>query len=167
MRGSGSLIRCARLFGVPLLGHLTLTAGITTTASRLGGTVRTNDDGESGSVALYWDFENLHAGLMKAKYGEGAEMSGTQRKPSSTPRSWVRTNGQKADARINSARCWWRYAPSMACSRTWQCVRFDRENRTLLGRAGRPASSRGRGKQLAWCKPCAYLTQAESGRFAL
>jgi hypothetical protein len=34
--------------------------------------VRTNDDGESGSVALYWDFENLHAGLMKAKYGEGA-----------------------------------------------------------------------------------------------
>ena len=90
-----------------------------------------------------------------------------KQKPSSTPRSWVRTNGQKADARINSARCWWRYAPSMACSRTWQCVRFDRENRTLLGRAGRPASSRGRGKQLAWCKPCAYLTQAESGRFAL
>ena len=59
-------------FGIPLLGQLTLTAGITTTASRLGGTVRTNDDGESGSVALYWDFENLHAGLMKAKYGEGA-----------------------------------------------------------------------------------------------
>ena len=24
------------------------------------------------SLALYWDFENLHAGLMKAKYGEGA-----------------------------------------------------------------------------------------------
>jgi hypothetical protein len=27
---------------------------------------------ESRSVALYWDFENLHAGLMEAKYGEGA-----------------------------------------------------------------------------------------------
>lgn len=29
-----------------------------------------NDDGRS--VAMYWDFENLHAGLMEAKYGEGA-----------------------------------------------------------------------------------------------
>jgi len=57
----------------PLLGQLTLTAGIAMIASRLGEkTVRTNDDGESGSVALYWDFENLHAGLMKTKYGEGA-----------------------------------------------------------------------------------------------
>ncbi|MGC4367046.1 hypothetical protein [Hydrogenophaga sp. R2] len=34
--------------------------------------MRTNDNGESGPVALYWDFENLHAGLMEAKYGEGA-----------------------------------------------------------------------------------------------
>lgn len=34
--------------------------------------MRTNDNGDSGSVALYWDFENLHAGLMEAKYGEGA-----------------------------------------------------------------------------------------------
>lgn len=34
--------------------------------------MRTNDNGESGSVALYWDFENLHAGLMEAKHGEGA-----------------------------------------------------------------------------------------------
>lgn len=29
----------------------------------------TNDD--SGAVALYWDFENLHAGVLEAKYGEG------------------------------------------------------------------------------------------------
>jgi hypothetical protein len=29
-----------------------------------------NDDGRS--VALYWDFENLHAGVMDGKYGEGA-----------------------------------------------------------------------------------------------
>jgi len=28
------------------------------------------DDG-GGSVAMYWDFENLHAGLVDAKYGEG------------------------------------------------------------------------------------------------
>lgn len=26
---------------------------------------------EARSVALYWDFENLHAGLVEAKYGEG------------------------------------------------------------------------------------------------
>lgn len=33
-----------------------------------------NNDGiESGrSVALYWDFENLHAGLLESKYGDGA-----------------------------------------------------------------------------------------------
>ena len=29
------------------------------------------DNGESRSVALYWDFENLHAGLAEAKFGEG------------------------------------------------------------------------------------------------
>jgi hypothetical protein len=28
-----------------------------------------NDNGRS--VAMYWDFENLHAGLLEAKYGEG------------------------------------------------------------------------------------------------
>ena len=31
-----------------------------------------NDNDESRSVALYWDFENLHAGLAEAKYGEGS-----------------------------------------------------------------------------------------------
>jgi len=31
-----------------------------------------NDNEENRSVALYWDFENLHAGLAEAKYGEGA-----------------------------------------------------------------------------------------------
>ena len=31
-----------------------------------------NDNDDSRSVALYWDFENLHAGLVEAKYGEGA-----------------------------------------------------------------------------------------------
>lgn len=30
------------------------------------------DNDHSRSVAMYWDFENLHAGLMEAKYGEGA-----------------------------------------------------------------------------------------------
>lgn len=33
------------------------------------------NDEESGtgrSVAIYWDFENLHAGLVEAKYGDGA-----------------------------------------------------------------------------------------------
>ena len=24
------------------------------------------------AAAIYWDFENLHAGLLEAKYGEGA-----------------------------------------------------------------------------------------------
>ena len=31
-----------------------------------------NDIDDSRSIALYWDFENLHAGLMDAKYGDGA-----------------------------------------------------------------------------------------------
>ena len=31
-----------------------------------------NNNEENRSVALYWDFENLHAGLAEAKYGEGA-----------------------------------------------------------------------------------------------
>ncbi|WP_259371718.1 hypothetical protein [Rubrivivax albus] len=31
-----------------------------------------NDNDESRSVALYWDFENLHAGLFEAKYSDGA-----------------------------------------------------------------------------------------------
>src|SRR5690606_3917196 len=31
-----------------------------------------NNSGVRGSVALYWDFENLHAGLVESKYGEGA-----------------------------------------------------------------------------------------------
>jgi len=28
-------------------------------------------DEDGGSVAMYWDFENLHAGLVDAKYGDG------------------------------------------------------------------------------------------------
>ena len=30
-----------------------------------------NDNEENSSVALYWDFENLHAGLFEAVHGEG------------------------------------------------------------------------------------------------
>ncbi|MBZ0173458.1 MAG: hypothetical protein K8E66_13830 [Phycisphaerales bacterium] len=36
--------------------------------------MNSNDNDDSRSVALYWDFENLHAGLMEAKYGEGASI---------------------------------------------------------------------------------------------
>jgi len=32
----------------------------------------TSNKDDNASVAMYWDFENLHAGLMEAKYGEGA-----------------------------------------------------------------------------------------------
>ena len=31
----------------------------------------THTDEGGGSVAMYWDFENLHAGLVDAKYGDG------------------------------------------------------------------------------------------------
>lgn len=34
-------------------------------------TLNPSDNDDSRSVALYWDFKNLHAGLMEAKYGEG------------------------------------------------------------------------------------------------
>ena len=30
-----------------------------------------NDSEENRSVALYWDFENLHASLVEARFGEG------------------------------------------------------------------------------------------------
>ena len=30
-----------------------------------------SDSEENRSVALYWDFENLHASLVEAKFGEG------------------------------------------------------------------------------------------------
>lgn len=30
------------------------------------------DRDDTRSVALYWDFENLHAGLMEAQFGEGS-----------------------------------------------------------------------------------------------
>jgi hypothetical protein len=30
-----------------------------------------SDNEENRSVALYWDFENLHAVLVEAKFGEG------------------------------------------------------------------------------------------------
>lgn len=30
-----------------------------------------SDSEENRSVALYWDFENLHAGIAEAKFGEG------------------------------------------------------------------------------------------------
>lgn len=33
--------------------------------------MRGNDTDDGRSVALYWDFENLHAGLLDAKYGDG------------------------------------------------------------------------------------------------
>ena len=34
--------------------------------------MRQNDSDENSTVALYWDFENLHASLYEAKYGEGS-----------------------------------------------------------------------------------------------
>jgi hypothetical protein len=36
------------------------------------GRMNANDNEDSRSVAIYWDFENLHAGLMEAKHGDGA-----------------------------------------------------------------------------------------------
>jgi hypothetical protein len=30
-----------------------------------------NAIGSGNSVAMYWDFENLHAGVLEARYGEG------------------------------------------------------------------------------------------------
>ena len=34
--------------------------------------VRSDDSDDNGSVALYWDFENLHASLFEARNGEGS-----------------------------------------------------------------------------------------------
>jgi len=47
-----------------------------------------NENDENRSVALYWDFENLHAGLAEAKYGEGSYS-----KPDATTRCPAARNG--------------------------------------------------------------------------
>ncbi|MBL0729446.1 NYN domain-containing protein [Piscinibacter sp. HJYY11] len=34
--------------------------------------MKNENNGGAGTVAVYWDFENLHAGVLEARYGEGA-----------------------------------------------------------------------------------------------
>ena len=58
-----------------------------------------NDNDDSRSAALYWDFENLQAGLMKAKYGEGA-----YRHWPSAPRIAYGGGGEAVSARKSTMR---------------------------------------------------------------
>lgn len=38
----------------------------------VGGIMSTNESDSGRTVALYWDFENLHASLCEEHFGEGA-----------------------------------------------------------------------------------------------
>ena len=73
-----------------------------------------NDDNDDGrSVALYWDFENLHAGVMEAVFGEGAYGKADNRhKPQDAlvdVQAIVELASSFGPIAINRAYCNWQY----------------------------------------------------------
>lgn len=70
-----------------------------------------NDDG--GSVAMYWDFENLHAGLIDAKYGDGTYAKQDNRFRAQEPlvdiQSLVELSASFGPVAINRAYGNWQY----------------------------------------------------------
>lgn len=76
----------------------------------------TEDNDDSRSVALYWDFENLHAGLMEAKYGEGAYARKDNRfkvqEPLIDVQALVELGASFGPVAINRAYGSWRAGPS-------------------------------------------------------
>lgn len=72
-----------------------------------------NENDENRSVALYWDFENLHAGLAEAKYGEGSYSKPDARfKPQEQlidVQALVELGSSFGPIAINRAYCNWQY----------------------------------------------------------
>lgn len=72
-----------------------------------------NDNDENRSVALYWDFENLHAGLVEAKYGEGCYTKPDARFKPQEPlidvQALVELGSSFGPIAINRAYCNWQY----------------------------------------------------------
>ncbi len=70
-------------------------------------------DQDNRSVALYWDFENLHAGLVEARYGEGAYAKQDNRFKSQEPLVDVQALAELAASfgpvSINRAYCNWQF----------------------------------------------------------
>lgn len=72
-----------------------------------------NDNEENRSVALYWDFENLHAGLAEAKYGEGVYSKPDNRFKAQEPlidvQAVVELGSSFGPIAINRAYCNWQF----------------------------------------------------------
>ncbi|CAN7313439.1 NYN domain-containing protein [Variovorax sp. LjRoot84] len=72
-----------------------------------------NDNEENSSVALYWDFENLHASLCEAKFGEGSYSKPDARFKVQEPLIDVQAIVELASSfgpiAINRAYCNWQY----------------------------------------------------------
>jgi uncharacterized LabA/DUF88 family protein len=72
-----------------------------------------SDNDENRSVALYWDFENLHAGLAEAKYGEGSYNKPDARFKPQEPlidvQALVELGSSFGPIAINRAYCNWQY----------------------------------------------------------
>ncbi|HYP83249.1 NYN domain-containing protein [Variovorax sp.] len=72
-----------------------------------------SDGEENRSVALYWDFENLHAGLAEAKFGEGFYGRGDSRFKPQEPlidiQAVVELAASFGPVAINRAYCNWQF----------------------------------------------------------
>jgi len=72
-----------------------------------------SDSEETRSVALYWDFENLHAGLAEAKFGEGFYGRSDSRFKPQEPlidiQAVVELAASFGPVAINRAYCNWQY----------------------------------------------------------
>jgi uncharacterized LabA/DUF88 family protein len=72
-----------------------------------------NENDDSRSVAMYWDFENLHAGLAEARYGEGSYNKPDSRFKPQEPlidvQALVELGSSFGPIAINRAYCNWQY----------------------------------------------------------
>lgn len=75
--------------------------------------LNTSDSGKNRSVALYWDFENLHASLVDARLGEGRYNTPDGRFKSQEPlidvQALVELAASFGPIAINRAYCNWQY----------------------------------------------------------
>lgn len=72
-----------------------------------------DDIGNGRSVAIYWDFENLHAGLVEGKYGEGTYAKQDNRFKAQEPlvdvQALVELGASFGPVAINRAYCNWQF----------------------------------------------------------
>ncbi len=72
-----------------------------------------DENGTGRSVAIYWDFENLHAGLVEGKYGEGTYAKPDNRFKAQEPlidvQALVELCSSFGNVAINRAYCNWQF----------------------------------------------------------